>query len=334
MLYDPSEANMSVPLEFFRDELQARKQKLTHALHRSGDQNLARLLQEVDAALERADQGTFGLCQVCLEPIENERLLADPLVCACLGHLSPGEQAALENDLGLAAQVQRKLLPPQQVDSHGWKISYYYQPLGIAGGDYCDILPRQQGVFFLLGDVSGKGVAASMLAANLHGLFRTLLEEDAKISESVRRANRIFCESTLASQYATLICGRAGLDGRVEICNAGHCTPYLVRADGDIGVQEQTELPLGVFCESAYTSVDLRLQPGDALFLYSDGLSECLNADGEEYGNRRLPEFLKGTRLDGTTDCLRSCLDDLAAFRQEQRLSDDLSVMVVSRVAL
>jgi phosphoserine phosphatase RsbU/P len=322
---------MNVPSKFFREELQARKQKLANVIRRSGDQNLARLLQQVDSALERLDAGTFGLCDVCHEPIERERLLADPLICACLDHLSPAEQAALQNDLGLAAQVQRKLLPPQHVDSLGWKISYYYQPLSFAGGDYCDVLPRGQAVFFLLGDVSGKGVAASMLSANLHGLFRTLLGEDAGVCESVSRANRIFCESTLASQYATLVCGRAAPDGLVEICNAGHCIPYIVKPGGDVIGQDQTDLPLGAFCESSYSSISLRLQAGESLFLYSDGLSECLNAEGEEYGSRRLLEYLRTSTLDGTPGCLRSCLEDLAIFRQNNPVADDLSIMVVSR---
>jgi phosphoserine phosphatase RsbU/P len=324
---------MEVSSEFFREELEARKQRLAHAIRRSGDQNLARLLQQVDSALERLDAGRFGLCDVCHEPIESERLLADPLICACLDHLSAAEQAALQSDLGLATKVQRKLLPPQVLDTLGWKISYYYQPLSFAGGDYCDILPRGEAVFFLLGDVSGKGVAASMLSANLHGLFRTLLEEDAGLCESVGRANRIFCESTLASQYATLICGRAGKDGFVEICNAGHCVPYVVKPGGEVIGQDHTDLPLGAFCESSYSSVSLRLQAGESLFLYSDGLSECLNDEGEEYGSRRLLEYLRGSGLDGTPGSLRSCLDDLAAFRQDNQVSDDLSIMVVSRSA-
>ena len=97
-----------------RDQLLDRQQKLATALTRA-EQNpqLKRLLQKVDAALERIEAGTFGICDVCRDPIEADRLMADPLVRFCLDHLSPDEQVALERDLETAAQIQGALLPPR-----------------------------------------------------------------------------------------------------------------------------------------------------------------------------------------------------------------------------
>ncbi len=324
---------MDVPSQLFREELQNRKQKLAVAVRQSNDESLLTLLSAVDSALERLEAGGFGLCDVCHEPIENDRLLADPLIRRCLDHLTSTERERLQNDLELAAQVQRNLLPAPVTVSNGWRTVYRFQPLGFASGDYCDIVAREPDLYFLLGDVSGKGVAASMLAANLHGLFRTMLPDGPGVASAVKRANRIFCESTMSSQYATLICGKARPGGVIELCNAGHCSPYVLRRSGEVVALDSTGLPLGVFCDSAYSNICLQLEVGDSLFLYSDGLSECRNADGLEYGESRLLQFLKASTSSDGEGLLDSCIQDLAQFRQQAQLSDDMSLMLICRNA-
>lgn len=324
---------MDVPSHVFREELQNRKQRLATAVRQSKDESLLDLLNAVDSALERLDMGGFGLCEVCHEPIETERLLADPLICRCLDHLTRGERERLQNDLELAAQVQRNLLPAPTTVSNGWRAVYRFQPLSFASGDYCDVLAREPDLYFLLGDVSGKGVAASMLAANLHGLFRTMLTDGPGVASAVKRANRIFCESTMSSQYATLICGKAGPGGLVEISNAGHCAPCVLRKSGDVETLDSTGLPLGVFCDSVYSSICLKLDIGDSLFLYSDGLSECRNPEGLEYGESRLLQFLKSSASSHDGELLDACIRDLAGFRQHAQLSDDMSLMLICRNA-
>lgn len=324
---------MDVPSQLFREELQDRKQKLALAVHHSGDQSLLTLLNAVDSALERLEIGSFGLCEVCHDPIERERLLADPLVCRCLDHLTSIERERLQNDLELASQVQRKLLPAPTTVSNGWKAVYHYEPLSFASGDYCDLIARDPDLYFLLGDVSGKGVAASMLVANLHGLFRTMLPDGPGVSNAIKRANHIFCESTMSSQYATLICGKAGPGGAIELSNAGHCAPFVLRKSGDVVALDSTGLPLGVFCDSAYSSICLQLEVGDSLFLYSDGLSECRNAEGLEYGENHLLQFLQRSASGSADGLLDACVKDLARFRKQNQLSDDMSLMLICRNA-
>ena len=134
-----------------------------------------------------------------------ERLIANPLTRLCLDHLSPKEQRALEDDLELAARIQTGLLPQPSQKIDGWEIAYHYQPAGIVSGDYCDLISSDdQSLLFVLGDVSGKGVAASMLMAHLQAMFRTLISINLPLEEIVERASRVFCESTLPTHYATL----------------------------------------------------------------------------------------------------------------------------------
>src|ERR1051326_2085783 len=127
--------------EFARDQLIQRRQRLEQAIESDGSGRLGSLLEEVDAALSRIDEGTYGICEYCHESIECERLVADPLVRVCLDHLTRQERSALEQDLELAAQVQQGLLPAsRKIERDGWHICYHYEPAGIVSGDYCDVI--------------------------------------------------------------------------------------------------------------------------------------------------------------------------------------------------
>jgi len=190
-------------------------------LHSSADASLSDLLSEVDAALGRIDEGSYGICETCHESVEKERLLNDPLVRFCLDHLTRKEQLALQSDLELAARIQQGLLPPPELSAAGWHVRYHYEPAGPVSGDYCDVLESDGGLLFLFGDVSGKGVAASMLMSHLHATFRSLARANLPLQRMVEAANRIFSESTLAGQFATLVVGRATEDGSVEFVSAG-----------------------------------------------------------------------------------------------------------------
>src|SRR5262249_26677145 len=118
-------------------ELYARRGRLQEAIRGAEDvAPLESLLGEVDAALERVARGTYGLCETCHEPIEPNRLLADPLVRVCLDHLTTAERRALEDDLHLASRIQSGLLPPRDLVHAGWQTAYVYQPHGIVSGDY------------------------------------------------------------------------------------------------------------------------------------------------------------------------------------------------------
>src|SRR5574340_888423 len=171
----------------------------------AGSDDLTRLLREVDGALDRMERGTYGLCEECHDPIERDRLLADPLTRVCLDHLDARQRRALEHDLEMAPRIQAGLLPPRHVAAAGWEAHYYYQPAGAVSGDYCDAVPLDDGFFFLTADVSGKGLSAALLMTHLHAVYRSLLPLGLPLPELMARANRVFCDSTLATHYATLV---------------------------------------------------------------------------------------------------------------------------------
>jgi sigma-B regulation protein RsbU (phosphoserine phosphatase) len=319
---------------FLRDQLVARRQKLESTAKTVGLQGgIAELLNEVDAALARMETGTYGLCDACHESVEEDRLLADPLVRLCLDHLNADQRRALEQDLELAGQLQRGLLPETNLRFGGWTVSYHYRPLGLVSGDYCDLVARENGstdLFFALGDVAGKGVAASLLMSQLHAILRTLTATDLPAQVLVERASRIFCATTMSTFFATLICGRADSSGGIELCNAGHC-PALVGQQGKVTRLEATGVPIGMFCDGRYSTQHVQLATGETLFLYTDGVSEARSRTNEEYGERRLVELLMRKPELAPEALICACLDDLNAFRSGQPLLDDLTIMAIQR---
>lgn len=322
-------------LPVLRDQLLDRRDKLESAARTLGrSDDLTRLLREIDAALLRMDAGTFGICATCADPIEMDRLLADPLLRFCLDHLTPLEQRALEQDLDLAARIQRELLPKAHAGVDGWEIAYHYQPAGPVSGDYCDLIQGDAGqVFFLVGDVAGKGVAAAMLMSHLSATLRTLTSLGLPLGDVMERASRVFCESTLPTHYATLVCGRGLPSGEIEVCNAGHPPPLVIRATG-IARIDATGLPIGMFCSERFSSQAVRLAPGEMLLLYTDGLPEARNPADEDYGVDRLVSLAASLAARSPKEIVEACVRDLAAFRGVPTVADDLTIMAVRRTAL
>jgi len=315
-----------------REQLIERRQRVATAISAAGSNpQLTALLREVDAALERFESGTYGVCEVCHDTVEADRLIANPLERFCLDHLNPDERQALEDDLNLASEIQRGLLPSHNLRVDGWHFDYCYEPARVVSGDYIDIIPKAEGdLYFVLGDVSGKGVAASMLMAKLHAVFRSLIPLGLGVDQLTERASRLFGDSTLPGQYATLICGRASKDGAVSVCNAGH-PPALLSRRGETEQVSATGLPLGMFPNQKFSLANLELESGDALVLYTDGVSDALNGANEEYGVSRLIDITTTASAFASPDLVARCLGDVSRFRAGSPRFDDISIMGIRR---
>jgi phosphoserine phosphatase RsbU/P len=325
---------------YLREQLEKRRDSLKVAISTipatdDAEQSapFLKLLDDVEGALRRMDGGTYGLCDVCHDSVEKERLIADPLIRLCLDHLTNEEQRALERDLELASRVQRGLLPPSDLRFRDWRVHYFYRPAGIVSGDYCDLIEgpgNDSSLIFLLGDVSGKGVAASMLMTHLHAMFRALSGIGLELAGLLEIANRMFCESTIAGQFATLVCGRAGRSGELEIASAGHF-PILLGLKSGVVHLEATGLPLGMFSTSRYFVHRARLEPGDSLLLYTDGISEARDGAGEEFGLEGLSRAAAGRYGWEPKDFVAACLADVEKHCAGGHPLDDQTLMVIQR---
>jgi phosphoserine phosphatase RsbU/P len=286
---------------------------------------------QIDRALARMDAGAFGVCLSCHTPVERDRLLQDPTVEVCLDCLSQEDQRALERDLALAARIQRGLLPRADLAPTGWHVRYHYQPAGLVGGDFCDLVDTKSGLLFLFGDVAGKGMAASMLMGHLHATFRTLADTDLSLERMVQLANRLFCESTLAGQYATLVVGRAAPDGEVEMISAGHLPVLHLKAGGAVS-RPATSYPLGMFRSAEFVPQRMSLEPGESLLLYTDGATEARNTHDEEYGVNRMAAVASGCAELSPDRLLENCLRELSRFAGATKLNDDLTLLALQRI--
>lgn len=288
------------------------------------------LLQQVDSALERIDNGSYGICDVCRDPIEEDRLLADPLITVCLDHLNHHQQKALEQDLEFAIKIQRNLLPENHRSVNGWEFSYDYSPAGPVSGDFCDFIKLDDGaVLFVLGDVSGKGIAASLMMSHLHALIRSLLSFNLPVNEIVTRANRLFCESTMSTHYATMVFGKAFQTGDVEICIAGHNPPLVIKR-GEVSSLNATGIPVGLFSQSEYELSNINLQKDDSLILYTDGLTES-SFNEIEYGEERLKAQLLKSGTHSAHKIIDDLINDHKNFLKDSPRFDDVTIAILKK---
>jgi sigma-B regulation protein RsbU (phosphoserine phosphatase) len=146
----------------------------------------------------------------------------------------------------------------------------------------------------------------------------------------VEDANRIFCESTLAGQFATLVVGRVDHDGSAEFVNAGHLPVLHIHGDG-VTPKHSTEVPLGMFCNTRFPAHRLTLAHGDSLFLYTDGLTEARNSAGAEYGLRRIQTLAARHKGIEPAGLISECLEDLLSFQEGMKQTDDLTLLAVRR---
>ena len=236
----------------------------------------------------------------------------------------------MAEELRLASQVQRSLLPPPF--SHPrLDVAHEYIPVREIGGDYYDLVPLgEDRVAFALGDVMGKGVPAALLAANLKACLRAHLQSDTMApAELIARVNRLFWEVTPKGLFASLFFGVLDLGrGVLEFVNAGHDHPFLVRGDGSLRDLDDGGTVLGLLQDSRYERGAVAVEAGDFLVLFSDGLTDRTNTDGDLYGVSRLKEAARDNRSSSARLLLYSLLGEVQGFSAGELAADDATLIV------
>ena len=311
---------------YFRTELLERRQLLAHATRESSRPELRNLLADVDAALARLDRGTFGECEVCHEHIGTGHLIHDPVARCCEEHPTPSEETRIQRDLSLAHDLQIGLLPRQGAAIGGWQYRYRYEAAGEVGGDFCDVIPipSRHETVVLVGDVSGKGVAASLLMSSLVATFRSLSSLALPTGELLSRVNALFNDSAPRATYATLAAATLLPDGAIDLYSAGHWPPILRSGTAAAPVRLDAGLPLGLFPTSTYAPTRFELSPDDMLLFYTDGAIDAENGGGEDYSTPRLARALASASPGPLDAIVDRCLGDVHAFQAGQPATDDL----------
>jgi sigma-B regulation protein RsbU (phosphoserine phosphatase) len=274
------------------------------------------------------------------KPWENERLVATLREHAGRRETQPPPadrdraEGRAADEIRIAGQVQRKLFPHKSPALATLQYSAYCRQAGPVGGDYYDFLELGTGRLALaLADISGKGVAAALLMANLQASLRSRSRQACDdLPGLIQSVNTLFCESTERERYATLFFGCYDDSTRtLRYVNCGHYPPLVVRAGGGMTRLDSTATVLGLFDRVEVMVRQLTLEPGDLLAIFSDGVVEARGRDGEEFGEERLMRLLRRNRqreISEIPPALTDALLQYAAFGQE----DDLTLLIARAV--
>ena len=239
------------------------------------------------------------------------------------------EKAKIDQELQIAAEIQQALLPPPE-----WSASHF-EAIGRSvscraiGGDFFEYLTMADGsAGFVVADVSGKGPAAALLTAVTQGVLATQTSFGGGPADAVARVNQILMRRTTGSRFVTLFFAALSEDGQLRCCNAGHNPPILVSGSG-VRRLDTGGLICGLFEHATYEQETVQLQPGDLLVIFSDGISEALNAADDEFGDDRILECLRRNpevSVSQVLECLMRAVKDFASGTDQ---SDDMTAVVV-----
>jgi sigma-B regulation protein RsbU (phosphoserine phosphatase) len=249
--------------------------------------------------------------------IENARLYQDAV---------QAERAAQE--LRIAADIQRALLPPDRFSSPQVDLAASTTPCRSVGGDLFDYVPEEGALSFTVADVAGKGTSAALLTAVVQGLLAGEAIAGYSPAKVCLHLNRSLCRRAVASRFVTVFYGRLAQDRVLRYCNAGHNAPFLVTAS-DIHRLETGGTVVGLFDFSLYDTGEIEVSPGDLLVVFSDGVTEAVNAEGDEFGDERLAECLASVRGGSAEQALAAVQKAVAEFAGTEPPRDDMTLMVL-----
>ncbi|HZU24559.1 MAG TPA: SpoIIE family protein phosphatase [Bryobacteraceae bacterium] len=242
----------------------------------------------------------------------------------------------LARDLAQAAEIQQKLLPTRAPEAPGLDLAGFNLPCRTVGGDYFDYLEFSDGrIGLLVADVSGKGMPAALLMSNLQARAQILFDPPDNLAALVTKLNRIICQNCPGNRFITFFIGVIDpATGEVTYCNAGHNPPVLVHADGSVQHLEGGGMILGIFPKGAYTAETCRLEAGDVVVLFSDGVTEATQPGlDEEFGEDRLAEIIAELRNESAQSILDGVRQRLMDWIGGAPQADDITLVVARRTA-
>jgi serine phosphatase RsbU (regulator of sigma subunit) len=243
------------------------------------------------------------------------------------------EKARMENEMRIAAEIQSALLPRTAVERVFVEAAAATVPCRSIGGDFFDYAEQADGGFaFTLGDVAGKGPPAALLSALLQGMLSLEAQGSDRPGSVVSRVNAALVRRGIESRFATLFYGVVSSDGTMTYCNAGHNPPFVVGRRG-VSRLEAGGPVVGLLPGVPYGDGSVRLENGDDVVIFSDGVSEAMTADGEEFGDERLLEAIQASRGAAANLTASQLVDDVIAavrtFTAGAAQSDDITAMVI-----
>ena len=244
------------------------------------------------------------------------------------------EKKNLEVELGMAREVQVALSPSAINSALGaqdhFEVAASSVPSRYVGGDFYDLIPLKDGRFvFVLGDVSGKGVAAALLAAMAQGALQVQFASNLPLTEVISSLNKLLAHRSESNRFITLFCAVLDREGHFTYINAGHNLPILARTTGETEMLTTKSVLLGAFDFIEYKPLQTRLNAGDVVVIYTDGVTEAVNADNEMFSDERLEALVKASVHLSAEQIKQRILDEVLSFTRGLPQGDDITLIVL-----
>ena len=255
--------------------------------------------------------------------IENDYLVEQSLV-----------KERIEKELSLAAAIQQRIIPKELPEIKGFELAGINIPSREVGGDYFDCIDLGHGKYALMiADVAGKGISAALLVSTLNAALYSYLEFDVPLTELVEKLNKLIFRSSPPDKYITFFIALLNSQsGEVEVVNAGHNPALLLRKNGQLEQIEAGGIGLGMLdLGMPYTGQSLKIESGDSLFLYTDGIPEAMNVNEEEYSDEKMIDFFRNHSRYSADEFNQSMVKDVKDFAGEAQQSDDITLLLLKR---
>ena len=291
-------------------------------------------LDTLSGAVEKAGEGTLGLCQVCHDYVETRLMEMDYTSCVCLEHLTDDERHTLEYELEMAQTVQLSLLPQHPPNTPSLEVAAFSRPAQIIGGDYFDFFDFLDGSLGLaIADVAGHGVSASLHMASIQTLLRSLAPGSISPAAALEHIHRLLVHNVRFTTFVTMFLGAFDLHSHIlTYCNAGHNPPLILRGQqsgaGSSTWLWPTAAAVGLVEQGQFHSATIHLAKGDLLLLYTDGITEAANPQGEEFGRERLEAATLAAQDLPAAELVRSLRQELENFCANEPQADDQTLLL------
>jgi len=240
----------------------------------------------------------------------------------------------VQKEMEMAFEIQMNLLPKKQPDTNKYEIVGKSIPAQVVGGDYFDFIPIDENKLAIcLGDVSGKGLPAAMLMANLQATIRGQTLVDPTPKTCLKHSNKLLYQSTDPQKFATFFYGVLDQKNHT-LCyaNAGHNRPFFIKKSRESKCLETAGLALSIVKETEFEEDCISFDRGDLLFIYSDGITEAMNEKNEEFGEEKTSELLCKNKKMKATELIKKVMSEVDKFAETRSQTDDMTIVVIKRI--
>jgi sigma-B regulation protein RsbU (phosphoserine phosphatase) len=240
------------------------------------------------------------------------------------------EKKRFEREFATAREVQVELLPTKFVQPAHFEVAAYSIPCRFVGGDFYDLLALEDGrAAIVLGDVAGKGISAALLASMAQGVIHAQFNSGLSLREVLTSLNRVLVQKSDDNRFITLFCALIDVDRTLSYVNAGHNPPILARANGGTELLATGSMLLGAFDFAEYQAQETKLEPGDVLVIFSDGVTEAVNTSNQMFGNQRLEQLVKKSEDLSAKEIKDRIEQEVLAFTRGLPQGDDITLVAL-----